>query len=35
MPPEMRESRASLILLALVVMAVLVFGAVTLISQMG
>lgn len=35
MPPEMRESRASLIILAVVVISVLVFGVVTLISQMG
>ncbi|MDR7038963.1 hypothetical protein J2X36_003735 [Methylobacterium sp. BE186] len=35
MSPELRESRAALILLAVAVFSVLVFGAVTLISQIG
>ncbi|WP_162560891.1 hypothetical protein [Methylobacterium durans] len=35
MSPELRESRAALILLAVTVLSVLVFGAVTLISQIG
>ncbi|SFL89793.1 hypothetical protein SAMN05192568_1013101 [Methylobacterium pseudosasicola] len=35
MSPELRESRAALILLAVVVGAVLLFGAFTLITQIG
>ncbi|WP_336487383.1 hypothetical protein [Methylobacterium nigriterrae] len=35
MSPELRESRAALVLLAVAVLSVLVFGAVTLISQIG
>lgn len=35
MSPEMRESRAALILLAAAVVSVLIFGAVTLFSQIG
>ena len=35
MTPEIRESRAALILLAAVVSAVLLFGAFTLITQIG
>ena len=35
MSPEMRESRAALILLAAVVVSVLAFGAFTLFSQIG
>jgi hypothetical protein len=35
MSPELRESRAALILLAVSVGAVLAFGAFTLITQMG
>lgn len=35
MSPEMRESRAALILLAAAVVSVLVFGAVTLLGQIG
>lgn len=35
MSPELRESRAALILLAVAVVSVLVFGAVTLIAQIG
>ncbi|GJE60489.1 hypothetical protein MPOCJGCO_2601 [Methylobacterium trifolii] len=35
MAPELRDSRAALILLAAVVLSVLIFGAVTLVSQIG
>lgn len=35
MAPDIRESRAALILLAAVVGAVLLFGAFTLITQIG
>ena len=35
MSPELRESRAALILIASVVVSVLIFGAVTLFSQIG
>ncbi len=35
MSPEVRESRAALILLAASVAAVLVFGAFTLLTQIG
>ncbi|PJI53192.1 hypothetical protein CTI14_31920 [Methylobacterium radiotolerans] len=35
MSPEMRESRAALILLAASVGAVLIFGAFTLLTQLG
>ncbi|GJD59001.1 hypothetical protein MET9862_03634 [Methylobacterium symbioticum] len=35
MSPEMRESRAALILLAAAVISVLAFGAFTLLSQIG
>ncbi len=35
MSPELQESRASLILIAAVVVSVLIFGAVTLFSQIG
>ncbi len=35
MSPEMRESRAALILLAVAVFSVLAFGAFTLLSQIG
>lgn len=35
MSADMRESRASLILLAVSVAAVLIFGALTLLTQLG
>ncbi|GJE46905.1 hypothetical protein AEGHOMDF_6114 [Methylobacterium soli] len=35
MSPELRESRAALILIGVVVLSVLIFGAVTLLSQIG
>jgi hypothetical protein len=35
MSPEVRESRAALILLAVAVVSVLAFGAFTLLSQIG
>ncbi|MCJ2039655.1 hypothetical protein MKK55_11980 [Methylobacterium sp. J-059] len=35
MSPELQESRAALILIAVVVVSVLIFGAVTLFSQIG
>lgn len=35
MSPELRESRAALILLAAAVSAVLIFGAFTLVTQIG
>jgi hypothetical protein len=35
MSPEVRESRAALILLAVAVCAVLLFGAFTLLTQIG
>ncbi len=35
MSSEFQESRAALILLAVAVLSVLIFGAVTLVSQIG